>query len=486
MDYNELYVTIEEICQNPLLLEHFGEKEIKSVIQIGTILCQVELDIKKKSYVIALLAFLLKSKLISANDRWALFNFVNRMVFINPVDDCIDQIIQEGFFDIIDSLILGINEISISTNDTKKIPIQDIKEPVVIMTSQMLDDKHSITKFVFNYACIMQDMGIPVVIINESGTSYNNPEYIEQAFSYNYLKEFENIVEVCYEDKVFPFWQLKAPMPDYEQYYGAAKSILSWKPRLVIDIGGECILASLLKDKVKTASIETGGGKLISKADYLVLYGNDNIPNDVNNKKMVRLDSQIEIKTNPFYDTPVDGCNKKRSDYGIPEDVFLCCVVGNRLIEEIDDECIEMINSLLSHTDIWIMFVGKTDERIKNSLINQSRIVNIEFEQNLPALIELADIYVQPKRMGGGTSAFYALYEGVPVITHKFGDALYVVPDTDFVVASYEDMEQKIYKCMNDKDFYFMLSNKAIERGKYLADGKKVVKKILDAMEVAY
>ncbi len=81
------------------------------------------------------------------------------------------------------------------------------------------------------------------------------------------------------------------------------------------------------------------------------------------------------------------------------------------------------------------------------------------------AVCELADLYVNPTRKGGGTSAIYAMTAGKPIVTLKYGD-VYKNCGEEFAVEDLANMNKLIRRYMVDFDYY----NKMSERARNMAD----------------
>jgi len=64
---------------------------------------------------------------------------------------------------------------------------------------------------------------------------------------------------------------------------------------------------------------------------------------------------------------------------------------------------------------------------------------HLAFSSDLPGLFGICDLYLNPPRLGGGSSAAFALASGVPVFSLAFGDVANILPDP-FVMSSPADM----------------------------------------------
>lgn len=113
----------------------------------------------------------------------------------------------------------------------------------------------------------------------------------------------------------------------------------------------------------------------------------------------------------------------ERTTYAIPADAFVMVTVGNRLDVDMSREYIDMVCSFIqSRRDAFWLLVGpKEIVYIKDyypKLVGR-QIIFIDFEDDLAALYEVCDVYLNPYRPGGGFSAAMAMNQGLPVLTNR-------------------------------------------------------------------
>ena len=102
------------------------------------------------------------------------------------------------------------------------------------------------------------------------------------------------------------------------------------------------------------------------------------------------------------------------------------------------------------------------------------------------AIYSLCDLYLNPIRLGGGTSAAESMSEGVPVLTTDLGDVALEVEDA-YKVKDYEEMKQRIFELEADHKQWEKWSQAAKEKAEELTDSKtefiKIIKQIEKCME---
>jgi glycosyltransferase involved in cell wall biosynthesis len=101
------------------------------------------------------------------------------------------------------------------------------------------------------------------------------------------------------------------------------------------------------------------------------------------------------------------------------------------------------------------------------------------FSGDILSRIELCDLYLNPLRKGGGTSAVEAMYKGKPVVTIAYGDVAGIVGE-DFCCADYSEMEKEIKRYASDREYYAIQSQKAKRLSEKYLDSEREFKRIIE------
>lgn len=108
-----------------------------------------------------------------------------------------------------------------------------------------------------------------------------------------------------------------------------------------------------------------------------------------------------------------------KKEYGL-EGFFTIVTVGNRLEFEIDKIIVdEMIWLLERYPTIKWLLVGTEEieyiSRNYTNYIQNRQIVYQKYEEDLPALFQICDVYLNPDRVGGGISIIWAMQQSMPI-----------------------------------------------------------------------
>jgi glycosyltransferase involved in cell wall biosynthesis len=255
------------------------------------------------------------------------------------------------------------------------------------------------------------------------------------------------------------------------------------KPWFVLSIGNSLVadLCSNIVPVIQLPTVTVGG--MSTKATFQIVGRK---VNDDDRQWVQRrgLPEDYIVESRPVYSFKSQTHQYTRKQLGLPENRFVVLLVGYRLDEEIDEACIETIVRL-AEKEIFIAFVGifeKYDSLVEKygQLKNQS--VFLGLQEDTLAINECCDVYLNPKRVGGGTSGAEALYKGSPVVTFDFGDVGNVA-GPDFHVADYDEMYEKIIRYAEDKEYYGEMSRKAKQRAEALADSKSEFVRVIEKIE---
>lgn len=144
-----------------------------------------------------------------------------------------------------------------------------------------------------------------------------------------------------------------------------------------------------------------------------------------------------------------------REKEGLSENQFLLAVVGGRLDDEVTEEFINMLKSVVSE-EIGVVFIGSFRNFAKMTAAYpeiKSYAYYLGFCEEILSKLEICDLYVNPTRKGGGTSVVEAMSKGKPAVSVDFEDVAGIIGE-EFCCKNYDEMAEIIKRYARDKAFY--------------------------------
>ncbi|MBI2772008.1 MAG: hypothetical protein HYX47_20485 [Burkholderiales bacterium] len=112
-----------------------------------------------------------------------------------------------------------------------------------------------------------------------------------------------------------------------------------------------------------------------------------------------------------------------RAGTDVPEGAVLLVSCGSRLDQEISEPFAgNMLGFLDANPQVHWLLVGLPDPQRAPMAGKHERIHHVRGQTNLADWIRLADIYLNPPRMGGGTSVAMAMEQALPVVAMEACD----------------------------------------------------------------
>lgn len=124
-----------------------------------------------------------------------------------------------------------------------------------------------------------------------------------------------------------------------------------------------------------------------------------------------------------------------RADFSLEESDYVYLIVGTRLHKEVNREFAEICQQLLDKVPNGRILLAGTPEMLISEVFDQAyidekRVQNIGFQNDLPAICAMSDCYLNPARAGGGTSSQTAIINGMAVVTLDKGHISAIVPES--------------------------------------------------------
>lgn len=347
---------------------------------------------------------------------------------------------------------------------------------IVLITEQLLNLYHAPTRMTYEIAYVLQRYFGYEVEIFSCASNKEIPVYLWiRTVKYNSAKY--GYMKMEYKDMMLNVYQYPLEECGINEYREMISNIYEFNPLFVLETGVCNPVADILHSFTTVANLNTVTEAPVSVADIFIRLTKLNDEKEKFYEEQL-LEYQRQIFMEQKFPAIFDKADRiyTREEFNLPKNRFLIVIVGNRLDQEITEEFREVIVELLGQNS-WIDFVIAGDvELLPKSFeknIFKNRIHYLGFCRNLAGLYSIMDLYLNPKRLGGGWSSAIALQEGVPIITLPECDVAYNA-SKDFIVQNYEEMRDMALRYANDKDFYENKKQIVLEFAKKNSEDKVV------------
>lgn len=342
------------------------------------------------------------------------------------------------------------------------------KKRIVIITEQVLSTLHAPTKVVMQYIYILQKyLGYEILLfVFPSDIPLPDSVFHLSKGSDSVLMLKKHAKFICeYRNQKIQGYQVNMSSFDKkERYLESFQLIYEWNPIFVLNIGTRNPVAELVRKFTTLAEIEVSISCPVSEADIVLRYRalDEQTEQEI---ASVMESWQRQIFLNKNMPVIIDDLNKEvdLSELGLPSGKFYVAIVGNRLDKEIDAEFMQLLLKIAQKAaNIDFVIIGDIT-KCKNlfEFVNlENRVHYLGYQNELAAVCKALDLYLNPKRIGGGWSSVMALSAGLPVVTLPDCDVAYNVGN-NFVVSNDEEMVNLVCRYATDDAFYKQMQEKA-------------------------
>jgi glycosyltransferase involved in cell wall biosynthesis len=360
---------------------------------------------------------------------------------------------------------------------------------IVVTSLQLLGTKHGPTRNIMDYCYTLQkklkkEVFLLIAAEMPSEVAYEYETYGLEYGYFSHRSELDGYFCVEYLGEKINGYQCRINRENRENIRDIIANIYQWKPYLIYNIGSENLVVDLIGSFTEEVSIPCGNVYPVTEARYHIL------PRKIEERDRDVIDfltdrNQKVIESIFVYKLEEPIRRYRKSDFQIDDQAFVISIVGTRLDKEINEEFICVLKNVLKlDPAINIVIIGNCiDFEEKREMIGfGDRVKYIGHQSDLRGAFNIADLYLNPPRKGGGTSSVEALAEGVPVITLGNCDVAYSCGE-DFECPSLDEMPELIHKYMTDKEFYENQSRKAKVQAETVVDTEEVLRGILSKIE---
>lgn len=333
------------------------------------------------------------------------------------------------------------------------------KKRIVIITGQLLSILHSPTAVILNMAYALQYLGYEIMLfICPCNGVLPEDLWYQQRLVEGSINEWENApVRIEYRGMEFLGYQISMSLSGIKEYGMMLSLIHAWNPIFVLDADTTNSVVGLAGTFTTLVSWTMSIRAPISDGDILVRLGKMEEKIEKNYiEAMEKHQKQLFMKEKFPVITETAKNNYVRAELGLPEEQFLVAIVGNRLDAEISEEFVCLLKKVLEKIqNIAFVIIGDSVgiKQYFEDEIFKRHVYYLGFCSDLMGIYRLLDLYLNPKRMGGGFSGGMALQAGLPVLTLPDCDVAYNCGE-DFVVQDFEEMGETLCLCATNQKFY--------------------------------
>lgn len=404
-------------------------------------------------------------------------NFLNTEMVDNDVKLLMDRLYSEIYNMYLNAIDEKLTYIECENRN------QDL---VVVLTTQVLNEAHAPTKTLIDRCTVLERVvNKKVFIINTAELMSlvgNIPFFM--TVQGNYIDQYSNMntLPICgYE---FNFFQCPNTMPQIPIIREIVDVIRSEKPYFILTIGGNSIVSDICSKIIPTITIGTVfSGRAVTRGQFQAI---GRAINDEDREWLALhgYDEEHIIESLFTFVFKEQTHTYTREYIGLPQNRFVVALVGARLGDEVDEKCTELLLKIIEK-GAFITFIGcfENYEQYEEQYPHlKEHCRYLGFQDDVLAILEHCDLYINPRRNGGGSSASEALFKGVPVVSMNYGDVSVAV-GPEFCVSDWDAMYEKCVRYMEDKEYYQMMSKKAKERAALLTDSDTAFVKVIEEAE---
>lgn len=355
---------------------------------------------------------------------------------------------------------------------------------VLFLTEQMLGLYHAPTRNTLERcAACKKILGKEVLLINTAEAANHIrdlPFYGKKICLYN--EELKGVERLEYQGVKIAYMQCEQnTMPRVDILELLLLEIRRLRPCYIITMGGNSILANLANSMVPVLSIGLGFSELEATEVKYQTLGRQFRQEDIELLGRCGKPLTHVIPTRFTFDIKPQTKQLERKGLGIPEGKFVSIVVGMRLKYEVTDAFAKMLESAIGEDDL-ILFAGEFptyDAFMERHSRLRDHAKYIGFQEEMLAVMECCDLFINPDRKGGGTSAVEAMEKGVPVVTTSYGDVACDAGE-EFQCQDYQAMAKEIIRYREDKEYYKMKSSMARDKAKELLDSEAAFLELME------
>lgn len=320
---------------------------------------------------------------------------------------------------------------------------------VIVVTPVILGENHAPTHSMLERSYMLEKLfGVSVCLVSAKEGIFGKgifPYY--RVASANCIAEYSGKTEYRYKDRAFRFYQGEQNLDSPEGMQALVDYVEEVNPYYILYIGGQSYVADILNEICPVITVATVFSSVPDCNTAFAMVGRKV-------SQQEREKCRSEIVEVPFsFELKEKKRDYTREELQIPQREFVMAVVGNRLDYDVKDDFLERMQELERGFFLFIGSFGTYEQKVGKYPWLKERSCSLGRAEDVLGVLECADLYVNPKRLGGGFSVIEAFHAGIPAVSIDYGDVA-VAAGAEFCVADYDEMLETIRRYQSDADFY--------------------------------
>ena len=335
-----------------------------------------------------------------------------------------------------------------------------MQKRVVIVVGQLLAVNHAPTRMVLEIAYVLQVyMGYEIILFS-CPCDGELPQDLWYGFcgKENSIQKFKDTpMRIEHRGKIFRGYQINMGSSSCKEYSMMLSLIYAWNPMFVLDCATGNSVVGIAGTFTTLASLPMSLECPVSEGEILIRIGRMDEEKEEEYAKAIG-ENQTQLFLKEKFPVVIETSFNTyfRAYIQFTDERFLVAIVGNRLNVEISEDFVQTMKRILEkRTNVDFVIIGKGEglETFFDDELFYGHIHYLGFCEDLLGIYQILDLYLNPKRGGGGFSSAMALVAGIPVVTLPDCDVAYNCGE-EFIVQDYGEMVDIVCRYTEDKDFY--------------------------------
>lgn len=409
------------------------------------------------------------------NDYFTLSNLAFHSLELKQENIINQDLLRENYRKAVDGLI---------EQFPLKKPVIPHESRIVVLVDQLLGKKHAPTNRALKLVQVLQEtFHKEVLLVNTCMFSRVNSGYIARKNRASVAVELSQSNREVIDGSIVNRFQPDPPELNEDTVRSVIEKIAEFGPSGILVVGNQCALAEVFANDCFTLCSPLNNDVV---PECIGVNFHTHTQGLVGNTQLGGLERRKSKPPLFQFEGPYDIPEKKgplsRQDLNLPDNRPVLVVVGHRLNFDIDDAFLDMLEDVTSKSNAFVYFVGGYENHGQlgqrwPSLAKNS--IESTFQVDLMSVYENCDLYLAPTRIGGGSSAVYAMAAGLPVLSLSIGDVRITTQHFPELKA-YEEIGDVVLNIINCPEKMAEYRTMAKQGAKAVMDSKALVAEFLN------